>query len=128
MATDLRTALPLPSFGAAGRCTSTTAGPGGEQPGFPVPVADGASSSWAACPPGVRPSYAGTPAGDLLDAFAGLLDGAHRQALQPMSSVEDGSPVPNARVRIASGAASLAVQVQLPAAGTLDPRPLFTYW
>jgi hypothetical protein len=141
---DIRTAIDIPQYGPPTGCSgggqgasgcgcgncSGGCGCGGSGAGLapvPVPVADCADSAWSPCTSG-QTSYAGLAVGDALDALAALARGVEGQVQQPLALAERCEAAGACcRVELSAGSPILTLQLQPPAAGPSDPRPLLTY-
>ena len=93
---------------------------------LPGPVATCADNSWSSCPAGVALSY-----GDaVLDRVSAFVAATRQNALQSLLTAEQ-SPVSLgacARFNVTNTQAGrLLLQFGIPAAGSADPQPLFSY-
>jgi hypothetical protein len=99
---------------------------------LPVAGASCSDRTWFTCPSGqVGYSAGGDPSGGILDSCNALIAAQYSQILASFLAAETpcGSVGAILRVNLSVPLAnrSLMVQFALPSAGSLDPRPLFTY-
>jgi hypothetical protein len=86
VATDPRTALPVPDAGTPTRCVSPLT-PSADAAPIPWPVPGGVDVPWAPCPGDAQSVY-GVGSGDALDQFAAQVALIRSQILRPFDAAE----------------------------------------